>query len=61
MPLFRLKEIFFQIVAEDKWGYKWNKWVTKIEVSNNVLYQGYWESRGYSNLGNLNESFLIST
>ncbi len=48
----------FQLVAEDKWGYKWIKWVTKIELSNNVSYQGYWESRGYSNSGNLNENFL---
>ena len=48
----------FQLVAESKWGYKWIKWVTKIEVSNNTDYQGYWESRGYSNLGDLNKDFL---
>ena len=48
----------FQLVAESKWGYKWIKWINKIEISNNSDYQGYWESRGYSNLGNLNESFL---
>lgn len=48
----------FQLVAEDKWGYKWIKWVTKIELSNDPNYHGYWESRGYSNTGNLNESFL---
>jgi DMSO/TMAO reductase YedYZ molybdopterin-dependent catalytic subunit len=47
----------FQLVAEDKWGYKWIKWVTKIEVSADASYEGYWESRGYSNSGNLNESF----
>ena len=41
----------FMVVAESKWGYKWIKWVTKIEVSNNTSYQGYWESRGYSNSG----------
>jgi hypothetical protein len=48
----------FQLVAESKWGYKWVKWITKIEVSNNTDYEGYWESRGYSNSGNLNESFI---
>jgi DMSO/TMAO reductase YedYZ molybdopterin-dependent catalytic subunit len=48
----------FQLVAESKWGYKWIKWIDKIELSDNPNYQGYWESRGYSNLGNLNESFL---
>jgi DMSO/TMAO reductase YedYZ molybdopterin-dependent catalytic subunit len=46
----------FQLVAEDKWGYKWIKWITKIEFSNDENYQGYWESRGYSDVGNLNES-----
>jgi DMSO/TMAO reductase YedYZ molybdopterin-dependent catalytic subunit len=46
----------FQLVAEDKWGYKWIKWVTKIELSSNVDYKGYWERRGYSNIGDLNGS-----
>jgi DMSO/TMAO reductase YedYZ molybdopterin-dependent catalytic subunit len=48
----------FMVVAESKWGYKWIKWVTKIEVSNNTSYQGYWESRGYSNNGDLSQNFL---
>lgn len=39
----------FQLVAEDKLGYKWIKWITKIELSNNTNYKGYWESAGYSN------------
>jgi DMSO/TMAO reductase YedYZ molybdopterin-dependent catalytic subunit len=39
----------FQLVAESKYGYKWIKWVTGIELSNNISYLGYWESRGYSN------------
>ena len=39
----------FQVVAEDKWGYKWAKWVTGIEVSNDTDFKGYWESRGYDN------------
>jgi DMSO/TMAO reductase YedYZ molybdopterin-dependent catalytic subunit len=43
----------FQVVAEDKWGYKWVKWVTKIELSNDPAYEGYWESRGYNNDGDL--------
>lgn len=48
----------FMVVAESKWGYKWIKWVTKIEVTNNTSYQGYWESRGYSNTGDLDQNFL---
>ena len=48
----------FQLVAESKWGYKWIKWITEIELSDDTDYQGYWESRGYSDTGNLNESFF---
>ena len=48
----------FQLVAEDKWGYKWIKWVKEIELSDNVNYKGYWESRGFSNEGDLDKSFL---
>jgi DMSO/TMAO reductase YedYZ molybdopterin-dependent catalytic subunit len=39
----------FQVVAEDRWGYKWAKWVKEIEVSSDVNYLGYWEQRGYEN------------
>jgi DMSO/TMAO reductase YedYZ molybdopterin-dependent catalytic subunit len=43
----------FQLVAESKYGYKWIKWITKIEVSNDSSYLGYWESRGFSNNADL--------
>jgi DMSO/TMAO reductase YedYZ molybdopterin-dependent catalytic subunit len=43
----------FQLVAESKYGYKWIKWVTQIELSNNTDYLGYWESRGFPNDANL--------
>lgn len=39
----------FQLVAESKFGYKWIKWITEIEVSDDAEYLGYWERRGYSN------------
>ena len=39
----------FQLVAESKWGYKWIKWVTTIELSANSDYEGYWERRGFPN------------
>ena len=48
----------FQLVAESKWGYKWIRWITEIELSDDVNYRGYWESRGYSNTADLDESFL---
>jgi len=39
----------FIVVAEDKLGYKWARWVTRIELSNDANYKGYWEQRGYDN------------
>ena len=39
----------FELVAESKWGYKWIKWITAIELSDNEDYLGYWERRGWSN------------
>jgi DMSO/TMAO reductase YedYZ molybdopterin-dependent catalytic subunit len=41
----------FELVAEQRWGYKWCKWVTEIEVSDDSDYEGYWESRGYNDDG----------
>ena len=48
----------FQLVAENEWGYKWIRWVTRIELSDNPQYRGYWERRGYSNTGDINGSFF---
>jgi len=48
----------FQLVAESKWGYKWIKWITEIELSDDAGYRGYWESRGYSNSADLDERFF---
>ena len=48
----------FQLVAESKWGYKWIKWITEIELSSDESYEGYWERRGYSNSANITESFF---
>ena len=39
----------FIFVAQDKWGYKWARWVNEVELSSDDSYQGYWESFGYSN------------
>jgi DMSO/TMAO reductase YedYZ molybdopterin-dependent catalytic subunit len=47
----------FELVAEDKWGYKWIKWIEKIELTDDPSYRGYWEQRGYSSTGDLNASF----
>jgi DMSO/TMAO reductase YedYZ molybdopterin-dependent catalytic subunit len=47
----------FQLVAESKWGYKWCRWVTEIELSADENYQGFWERRGYSDSADLDEHF----
>lgn len=39
----------FIVVAEDTLGYKWARWVTGIELSDDPDYRGYWEQRGYDN------------
>ena len=39
----------FQVVAEGKFGYKWAKWVTRIELSSNEDFRGYWEKEGNNN------------
>jgi DMSO/TMAO reductase YedYZ molybdopterin-dependent catalytic subunit len=46
----------FQVVAEGKYGYKWAKWVTRIEVSDDTSFVGYWEHYGYSNDASLDKT-----
>ncbi len=48
----------FMLVAEEKWGYKWIRWVVRIELVDDPEYRGFWESRGYSNDAELSESFI---
>jgi DMSO/TMAO reductase YedYZ molybdopterin-dependent catalytic subunit len=48
----------FGLVAEDRWGYKWIRWVNGIRLSDDPAYLGYWERRGYSNTADLNRSFF---
>ena len=44
----------FQVVAMSKFGYKWAKWVTRIELSSDTSFRGYWESYGYNNNADVN-------
>ena len=39
----------FIVVAEDKLGYKWARWVDRIELSGDSAYEGFWERNGYEN------------
>lgn len=39
----------FIIVAEDKLGYKWARWVIGMEISSDVDFQGFWENEGFDN------------
>jgi DMSO/TMAO reductase YedYZ molybdopterin-dependent catalytic subunit len=47
----------FQLVAESKLGYKWIKWVNRIEISDQP-YKGFWEQRGYSNEADVPKRWL---
>jgi DMSO/TMAO reductase YedYZ molybdopterin-dependent catalytic subunit len=44
-----------RLVVPGKVGYKWVKWVVRMEVVD-YDYEGYWESRGYSNVGDIPEN-----
>ena len=48
IPLDERRGMPFQLVAEGKQGYKWIRWLTRIELSDEP-YSGFWERRGYSN------------
>lgn len=48
----------FILVADDRWGYKWCRWVTGVQASTDSKYRGFWESRGYTNDGAVNRSFF---
>ena len=43
----------FQVIAEGKFGYKWAKWVDRIELSAGD-FKGYWEKYGYNNNADIN-------
>jgi DMSO/TMAO reductase YedYZ molybdopterin-dependent catalytic subunit len=47
-----------QLVAESRYGYKWIKWMTMIEVTDNSNYLGFWESRGFPNDAELPNNWL---
>jgi len=39
----------FQVAAKSKFGYKWAKWVVRMELSSDTSFRGYWETAGYNN------------
>ena len=47
----------FQLVARSKLGYKWIKWLNRIELSDKP-FAGFWEERGYSNEAGVPEAWL---
>lgn len=50
----------FHLAAQGKWGYKWAKWVSGIELSADTAYRGFWEQRGYSGSGDENAPMFES-
>ena len=57
-PLIALRGFPLELSAPAKWGYKWAKWIERIEVSADSTFRGYWESRGYSRTGDLDKPFI---
>lgn len=47
----------FRVVANSKYGYKWVRWLTAIELTDKPFF-GYWEKRGYSNEADVKPSQL---
>jgi len=50
----------YRLVVPCKWGYKWVKWITEIEVID-YDYKGTWESMGYSDEADRPDCTLPST
>ncbi len=48
----------FQVVSERKYGYKWAKWVTRIELSSDTSFRGFWERNGYAPDGDMADIVL---
>jgi len=48
----------FQVMAQSKFGYKWAKWVDRIELSSDTNFRGYWETAGYNNNGDVSGPML---
>ena len=48
LPLDAARGWPFQLVAPGKLGYKWAKWVVRLELTSEAQ-KGFWEKRGYSN------------
>lgn len=43
------------LVAEDRLGYKWCRWLTRIELTDSSGARGYWENQGYPKSGDPKE------
>jgi len=51
----------FQAVADGKRGKKWAKWLTQIDLSTDMVFNGYWVSRGYGTAANITLSLQYGT
>lgn len=45
-----------RLVVPNKWGYKWVKWIKKIELVD-YDYEGFWESRGWDDKAEVPEKY----
>jgi DMSO/TMAO reductase YedYZ molybdopterin-dependent catalytic subunit len=55
LPLSAQRGYPLRLGVWSKWGYKWCRWIERIELSSDANYLGYWESRGYSASGERTE------
>lgn len=51
-PLPREQGYPLKVVVPGKWGYKWVKWIYRIEVVD-YDYKGYWEARGWDDAADM--------
>lgn len=58
MPLPAKLGFPFILVAEDKWGYKWARWIERISFSDKKHFRGFWEQRGYNQKGDITGPIL---
>jgi DMSO/TMAO reductase YedYZ molybdopterin-dependent catalytic subunit len=56
-PLAARRGFPLHVISQSKYGYKWCKWVTRIELVEDGSQAGYYENGGYSREGNVGDHY----
>jgi len=56
-PLSESRGFPLHVISQSKYGYKWCKWVTRIELVKDGSQAGFYENRGYPREGNVGEHY----